>query len=57
MLGALRHRKLLDNHAVLTGILFVSHIGIAWEMLAQKTGGGSGMSHRRRLRDWQQAGI
>src|SRR3954469_21536862 len=40
-----------------SGILFVLKSGIPWEMLPQEMGCGCGMSCRRRLRDWQQAGI
>jgi transposase len=50
-------RKPFNNRAVLTGILFVLQSGIAWEMLPQEMGCGSGMSCWRRLRDWQQAGV
>jgi len=31
--------------------------GIAWELLPREPGCGSGMTYRRRLRDWQQAGV
>jgi transposase len=43
------------NRAVLTGILFVLHSGIAWEMQEMRC--GPGMSCWRRRRDWQQAGV
>ncbi|KWI31329.1 transposase [Burkholderia ubonensis] len=49
--------KPLDERVVLTGILFVLQSGIAWEMLPQEMGCGSGMSCWRRLRDLQQAGV
>ncbi len=32
-------------------------MGIAWEFLPQELGFGSGMTCRRRLRDWHQAGV
>jgi transposase len=41
----------------LNGILYVLHTGIAWEDLPQELGLGSGMTCRRRLRDWQAAGV
>src|SRR6185437_8407069 len=50
-------RKLLDNRAVLTGILFVLQTGLRWDLLARQIGCGSGMSCWRRLRDWQEAGV
>ena len=43
--------------AALSGILFVLRSGIAWEMLPQEMGCGSGMTCWCRLRDWQQAGV
>jgi transposase len=39
------------------GILFVLHTGIQWEHLPQELGFGSGMTCRRRLRDWNRAGV
>lgn len=50
-------RKPLDDRAVLSGILFVLHTGIAWEHLPQELGFGSGMTCWRRLRAWQEAGV
>lgn len=50
-------RKPLDDRAVLSGILFVLHTGIAWEHLPQQLGFGSGMTCWRRLRAWQEAGV
>lgn len=41
----------------LTGILFVLKTGIRWRDLPAEMGCGSGVSCRRRLRDWQQAGV
>jgi transposase len=37
-------RRPLDHRAVLSGILFVLHTGIAWEQLPQELGFGSGMT-------------
>ena len=50
-------RPRMSDRAALTGILFVLKSGIAWEMLPQELGCGSGMTCWRRLRDWQQAGV
>ena len=50
-------RKRLDDRAVLNGILYVLHTGIAWEDLPQQLGYGSGMTCWRRLRDWTEAGV
>lgn len=33
------------------------HAGIQWERLPQELGFGSGMTCRRRLRDWSEAGV
>jgi transposase len=41
----------------LTGILFVLHSGIPWEMLPKEMGCGSGMTCWRRLRDWTAAQV
>ena len=45
-----RGRPPLDDRACLTGIVFVLHSGIPWEMLPQEMGCGSGMTCWRRLR-------
>ena len=50
-------RRRLDDRKVLNGIVFVLTTGIAWQRLPQELGFGSGMTCRRRLRDWQQAGV
>jgi len=52
-----RGRPRLSDRAALTGILFVLRSGVPWEMLPQEMGCGSGMTCRRRLRDWQRAGV
>jgi transposase len=49
-------RPPIPARAALTGIVFVLKSGVPWEMLPQEMGCGSGMSCRRRLRDWQAAG-
>ncbi len=50
-------RPRVSDRAALTGIIFVLKSGIAWELLPQELGCGSGMTCWRRLRDWQQAGV
>jgi transposase len=50
-------RKRLNDRAVLNGILYVLHSGIAWADLPQQLGYGSGMTCWRRLRDWNHAGV
>jgi transposase len=50
-------RPRMSDRAALTGILFVLKSGIAWEMLPQELGCGSGMTCWRRLRDWHRAGV
>lgn len=45
------------DRAALTGILLVLKTGIPWEHLPQEMGCGSGMTHWRRLRDWNEAGV
>ena len=52
--GGLPH---LEDRVVLTGILFVLRTGIPWEYLPKEMGCGSEMTCRRRLRDWQEAGV
>jgi transposase len=50
-------REALDDRAVLCGILFVLRTGVRWERLPAELGFGSGMTCRRRLRDWDNAGV
>ena len=50
-------RPRIDDRAVLTGILFVLKSGIPWEMLPLEMGCGSGMTCRRRLKEWHEAGV
>jgi transposase len=50
-------RPRVPNRAALTGILFVLHSGIPWELLPQEMGCGSGVTCWRRLRDWTEAGV
>lgn len=50
-------RKPVHHRAALTGILFVLKTGIAWELLPQEMGCGSGMTCWRRLRAWQRRGV
>ena len=50
-------RKRLDDRETLQGILFVLYTGIAWRHLPLELGFGSGATCRRRLDEWQQAGV
>ena len=49
-------RPRCDDREALAGIIFVLRSGIPWEMLPRELG-CSGMTCRRRLRDWQRAGV
>src|SRR5512147_1109231 len=49
-------RPRIDDRQALTGIVFVLGTGIAGERLPVEMGRGSGMTRRRRLRDWHEAG-
>ena len=50
-------RKPLPDRAVLTGIVFVLRSGIAWNLMPQEMGCGSGTACWRRLVAWQKAGV
>jgi transposase len=50
-------RKPLTNRQALTGILFVLKTGIRWNDLPREMRCGSGSRCRRRLKDWQRAGV
>jgi transposase len=50
-------RKRLDDHKVLTGILFVLKTGISWEELPCELGCGCGMTCLNRLKEWHRAGV
>jgi transposase len=50
-------RPRVPDRAALTGILFVLHSGIPWELLPTEMGCGSGVTCWRRLRDWTEAGV
>ena len=50
-------RKPLTNRQALTGILFVLRTGLRWNDLPCEMGCGSGSACRKRLQQWQQAGI
>ncbi|GGN44103.1 hypothetical protein GCM10011578_094750 [Streptomyces fuscichromogenes] len=50
-------RKALPDREVLCGILYVLHTGIRWEHLPKERGFSSGMTCRRRLRDWNEDGV
>nr|WP_255371534.1 IS5 family transposase [Cupriavidus sp. YR651] len=45
------------DRAVLTGIVFVLRSGIAWNLLPQEMGCGSGTAYWRWLVAWQEAGV
>jgi transposase len=50
-------RKRLGDRDTLQGILFVLYSGIAWRYLPLELGFGSGATCRRRLDEWQAAGV
>ncbi|WP_201698511.1 IS5 family transposase [Paraburkholderia hiiakae] len=50
-------RKPTPDRAILTGIVFVLRSGIAWNLLPQEMGCGSGTACWRRLVAWQKAGV
>jgi transposase len=50
-------RKRIGDREALSGILFVLYTGIAWRHLPLELGFGSGATCRRRLDEWQQAGV
>jgi transposase len=50
-------RKPTPDRAVLTGIVFVLRAGIAWNLLPQEMGCGSGTASWRRLVAWLKAGL
>ena len=50
-------RKPTPDRALLTGIVFVLRSGIAWNLLPQEMGCGSGTACWRRLVAWQEAGV
>ncbi len=50
-------RPRVSDRQALCGILFVLHTGIQWEYLPQELGFGSGMTCRRRLAAWNEAGV
>ncbi len=50
-------RPRVPDRQALCGILFVLHTGIQWEYLPQELGFGSGMTCRRRLATWNDAGV
>lgn len=47
----------LTDRAALTGILFVLLAGVGWEMLPKEMGCGSGVTCRKRLRQWRRSGV
>src|SRR5688572_18145571 len=50
-------RPRVPDRAALGGIIFVLRTGCPWRLLPQELGCGSEVTCRRRLRDWQAAGV
>ncbi len=50
-------RKPIGHRQALSAILFVLKTGLAWELLPQELGWGSGMTAWRRLHAWQKKGV
>ncbi len=50
-------RPRVPDRAALGGIVFILHTGYPWHLLPTELGCGSGWTCRRRLRDWQNAGV
>jgi transposase len=50
-------RPRVGGRRALSGIVFVLLTGTPWEHLPREVAGCSGMTCRRRLRDWQLAGV
>ena len=50
-------RKPIGHREALSAILFVLKTGLAWELLPQELGWGSGMTAWRRLHAWQKKGV
>ena len=50
-------RRRLGDREALSGVLFVLYTGIAWRHLPLELGSGSGATCRRRLDEWQAAGV
>ena len=50
-------RPRVPDRACLTGIVFVLHSGMSWNMVPLELGCGSGVTCWRRLRDWTAAGV
>jgi transposase len=50
-------RKPVEHRKAVSAILFVLKTGLAWELLPQELGWGSGMTAWRRLHAWQKKGV
>jgi transposase len=50
-------RMPIGHRQALSAILFVLKTGLAWELLPQELGWGSGMTAWRRLHAWQKKGV
>ena len=50
-------RLRVPDSDALRGIVFVLRLGLPWETLLREVFGCSGMTCRRRLRNWQPAGV
>ena len=50
-------RARVSERAALTGILFVLRGGLPWQMVPREMGCGTGSTYRRRLVEWERAGV
>ncbi len=50
-------RPRVPDRACLTGIVYVLRTGVPWHFLSAELGCGSAVTCRRRLRDWEDAGV
>jgi transposase len=50
-------RRPIDDRMALAGVIYVLHKGVAWRDVPASVVGCSGVTCRRRLRDWTAAGV